>query len=256
MESIVYMFLNSNKEILYIGKTTSINQRMSQHFNDNEMLNIQWKKEIKYIRIYNFSNPIDMSIYEIYWINKYNPPHNKADNYKGYESELYLPDISNIYEELNIDYIQTKNKITNFNLPLINNKTINFIVVSSNVNKKLLLCKDNYQDFPDDEDKIRRDLMNVYRNKINVKQRKYIFEYNCSLSSKKYLVKHNTTLKDKKTLIYLGFKYLNNETEEHNILYNLNLIINMINEMESDVIDVYIQSNKLRERLENYYFSK
>jgi len=40
MKSIVYMFLNSNKEILYIGKTTSINQRMSQHFNEDEMSNI------------------------------------------------------------------------------------------------------------------------------------------------------------------------------------------------------------------------
>lgn len=45
------------------------------------------------IKLNYFDNPVDMSIYEIYWINKYNPIHNKQDNYDGHNSKLNLSEL-------------------------------------------------------------------------------------------------------------------------------------------------------------------
>lgn len=58
----------------------------------DRLYNIFLKKNMRQING-NKIELLDMSIYEIYWINKYNPIHNKQDNYDGHNSKLNLSEL-------------------------------------------------------------------------------------------------------------------------------------------------------------------
>jgi hypothetical protein len=248
MESIVYMFLNSNKEILYIGKTTSINQRMSQHFGTKD----DWKQQIKYIKLFYFQNPIDMSIYEIYWINKYNPPYNKADNFIGYDSLIYLneniPNKTFSIQEFNYKNLLDFDIDINEFIKILKNKTINLLDFDFDILKqnhtRIFIQKNKEQ--------IKNVIYNILKNLLKEKSKtSSIFIthpefYNKLLpnSFKKTLNKNNELVS---TLIYVGYINIDNNTKEKDLEYNLFCLLRYLANIKSDKLNLIITSNNLKE---------
>lgn len=79
----IYRFLNENNEIVYVGKTTNIKNRMYQHFISGGHLRQEQYNQVVKIEYIECKNEADMSIKEIYFINKYKPKFNISDLYKG-----------------------------------------------------------------------------------------------------------------------------------------------------------------------------
>lgn len=75
----VYIFLDNENNILYIGKTFQLRQRMRQHFTEETVKLESWKSLVnkENIILLFCQNASDLDIYETYFINKYNPTYNK-----------------------------------------------------------------------------------------------------------------------------------------------------------------------------------
>ena len=63
----VYRFLGENDEVLYVGKTTNLRKRMKQHLISQRK---DYAEEINKIQYKEYKYKNEMSIYEIYYINK------------------------------------------------------------------------------------------------------------------------------------------------------------------------------------------
>lgn len=72
----VYRFLNKNDDIIYIGKTINLNNRQKSHIHLPKECYDECIK-IQYIKL---DNQDEMSIYERYLINIYNPKYNTQYN--------------------------------------------------------------------------------------------------------------------------------------------------------------------------------
>ena len=119
----IYYFYDKNKNLLYIGKTTALPQRMSAHFSKSIIESDSWKTEVDLtnIIIYKCSTKTDLDIYETYLINKLKPLYNKDKVFYD-KSTLELPELkSTIYiyspyketRKLNLaflEYIDLKDK--------------------------------------------------------------------------------------------------------------------------------------------------
>jgi predicted GIY-YIG superfamily endonuclease len=70
----IYQHLNKNNEIIYIGLTTDMEARQLSHKSQSSH-----KKEIFKIMYADAKNKTSMELYEKYYINKYNPKHNRKD---------------------------------------------------------------------------------------------------------------------------------------------------------------------------------
>lgn len=92
----VYFFKNKEKELLYIGKTYNLKNRLYQHLNDVN----DWKSSIYYIDYMIVENETDRDLIETYCINLYDPIYNK-DKIFGVKPtiELKLPKIYNLTKE-------------------------------------------------------------------------------------------------------------------------------------------------------------
>ncbi|MGL5642021.1 MAG: nucleotide excision repair endonuclease [Paraclostridium sp.] len=87
-KSYVYRFINSNENIIYVGKTNNLDRRYVQHFNKkghlpSECYNSVWK--IEYIKT---DTELNALLLETYYINKYRPQYNKLNKtYKATSTE-------------------------------------------------------------------------------------------------------------------------------------------------------------------------
>jgi len=78
-EYIVYYLLDKDENILYIGRTVDIVNRMRNHFeNPNEVHNKEWKSNVVYVKYFELDNFDDMMEYEKGMIRKYSPTYNRA----------------------------------------------------------------------------------------------------------------------------------------------------------------------------------
>lgn len=75
----VYRFLDRNNNVIYIGKTKDIRQRISTHLSTSGHLPDACYRRINKIEYIDFPTTTDMSIYELYFINKFKPEYNKRD---------------------------------------------------------------------------------------------------------------------------------------------------------------------------------
>lgn len=75
----VYFLYNNSKNLLYIGKSISLKNRLMSHFSKALLELEPWRKEVdkENIVIYQCNNDADLDIYETYFINKYRPKYNK-----------------------------------------------------------------------------------------------------------------------------------------------------------------------------------
>lgn len=253
---IIYFMLNEKNEIIYIGKTTNIKARLSQHFSKIELELNKWKHDINYIKLIYFDNPVDMSIYEIYWINKYNPIHNKQDNYDGYNSKLNLNELfpSRI---INIDDLSRDNLINfNFDLSMFDN------IIK---NKKIELYEDefigkikhSYNYLIENSDAIRKKCYNLLRYKFKAKSgNSSIFiaypEIVNHIMPKDYHRAYRRVDETVEYLIYIGFATLNSKSEVLNIQYNLFNLLKFISKIKSNNFTLIISCPILKKAYKDY----
>lgn len=116
----VYRLIHNN-EIIYIGKSTQINVRLTHHLRD---------KDFDTVEVIQFDNEVDMCISEIYFINKYKPRLNKEFIYSDVKS-MSLKELDSILW-MNIGYYT--NYLNNYTINLNNENNENEI-------KKLMIQK-------------------------------------------------------------------------------------------------------------------
>lgn len=89
----IYRFLNNQNEIIYIGRTKNIKQRMEHHLGNRSHLNVNVYKELNSIEYCKLNNSNEMYIYEIYLINKYSPKYNTQYNSQAHLT-FELPELT------------------------------------------------------------------------------------------------------------------------------------------------------------------
>lgn len=93
MGSFVYKFIDTNNTIIYIGKTTNLDNRLKhQHFTKNGHLPNECYGETDKVYYAILTNDDEMSIYERYLINLYQPKFNILHN-NGSVFQFKLPDL-------------------------------------------------------------------------------------------------------------------------------------------------------------------
>lgn len=90
----IYRFLNENNEILYVGKTIHLYERMHIHFGESGHLSQDKYKQVTKVEYVECNNEADMSVKEIYFINKYKPPFNTSSLWDGEISNEVYDNIS------------------------------------------------------------------------------------------------------------------------------------------------------------------
>lgn len=91
MKHYIYRFLGERKELLYIGKTSNLKQRISGHLSGSHLTKDK-RLAIKYIEYQEFENKVDMDIKEVYLIAKYKPPFNTVSKYKDEAPTIEIKD--------------------------------------------------------------------------------------------------------------------------------------------------------------------
>ena len=76
---IVYRFLNSFDEIIYVGKTKRFHERIMSHLRGNSNIPIECRDEIDRIQFLEFQCEADMDLFEIYCICYYKPKYNSTN---------------------------------------------------------------------------------------------------------------------------------------------------------------------------------
>jgi len=85
----IYLFRSQNEELLYVGKTCNLSNRVRQHLAEDK----EWKNDIYYVDFYSAVNESDREILETYCINLFEPVFNsdKVYNTKP-EIKIELPE--------------------------------------------------------------------------------------------------------------------------------------------------------------------
>lgn len=82
-EYYVYRFLDEKNNILYVGKTVDLDKRMNVHFGNNGHLSEDEYAKVKKVEYIRCDNQAEMSVKEIYFINRYKPPFNTSMLWDG-----------------------------------------------------------------------------------------------------------------------------------------------------------------------------
>lgn len=138
----IYKFYDINNELLYVGKTTGLKSRFSQHVKDKV-----WRDEIFTVEYAICDSKSDMDIYEIYYINKLNPKYNISLVNKNDKPSIILPELNFTCKNisvLNLDSdikTQINNSHTEFHLDevRISEYILNNIFTLNTLDQKLLL---------------------------------------------------------------------------------------------------------------------
>lgn len=86
--SFVYILYNAYDEVIYVGKTSCIENRIKNHISRSK-----FKDEVKYIKFCICNSQAHSSIREIYYINLYKPVYNTVSKYDDEDIlDITLPD--------------------------------------------------------------------------------------------------------------------------------------------------------------------
>lgn len=84
----IYFIYGEERNLLYIGKSSNISNRIKQHMNGYSEIDYSVKDMYKYVEYTKLKCPVDREIYETYYINKLSPPLNRSKVYL-YKSQYY-----------------------------------------------------------------------------------------------------------------------------------------------------------------------
>lgn len=83
MDFHVYRFLDVENQIIYVGKTNNIKNRMRQHFGKNGHLPEECYEQVSLVECIELDSESDMSVLELYFINKWKPVYNSSKKYSS-----------------------------------------------------------------------------------------------------------------------------------------------------------------------------
>lgn len=89
----VYRFINKDGDIIYVGRTVNLHNRMNQHFGGKGHLCKEAYSEVDKIEFTVLDSELSMVMCELYFINKYKAKYNTADLYRGF---VYLEEFENL----------------------------------------------------------------------------------------------------------------------------------------------------------------
>jgi|GEM_PF-1432660 len=105
----VYKFVDANNQILYIGKTIRLSDRMVQHFKTDRHLADECYDHVKHVFYCSLKTNAEMDIYEIYFIDKYRPQYNTKSIYEQDKfSSIILPKLA--WKEYHSEILNLKEK--------------------------------------------------------------------------------------------------------------------------------------------------
>lgn len=109
----MYRFLNKDGEIIYIGRTINIHQRINQHKTTGGVIN-RANDEVNNIEYVKCSSHTEMVMLELYLIDKYKPKYNIADLYENESINIFQIKDNLVWIEYNkYDFIKRKSKVKN-----------------------------------------------------------------------------------------------------------------------------------------------
>lgn len=129
----VYRLLDENNNILYIGKSKQMKQRVVNHLRGKSNIPKECCERIKRIEYLNFVTECDMNIFEIYAISYYKPPYNKECKS---DVGIIKIDIPKVWNYLDFDTFKENNVYTK------TYKNINEEIKKIKFNKEILLNTD------------------------------------------------------------------------------------------------------------------
>lgn len=97
----VYFFYDRFGRLIYVGKTSSIRRRFSEH-----AYNSYFFAHIVSARIYEIESPLERELYETYAINEFLPYYNKAKVFINDDRAHYLEEYFEIEERLGEIYYE------------------------------------------------------------------------------------------------------------------------------------------------------
>lgn len=97
----VYFFYDRFGRLIYVGKTSSIRRRFSEH-----TYNSYFFAHVDSARIYEIESPLERELYETYAINEFLPYYNKAKVFVDDDRAHYLDEYFEIEERLGEIYYE------------------------------------------------------------------------------------------------------------------------------------------------------
>lgn len=93
MSYYLYKFLDNKNQVIYVGKTENIKNRMMTHFTSSGHLPKECYQSVANILYTEFNSGVDMDIYEIYYINKYKSKYNTESKYESNSTNFTFSDV-------------------------------------------------------------------------------------------------------------------------------------------------------------------
>lgn len=118
----LYRFLNTDNEVIYVGKTNNIQKRLAFHFGTRGHLPIECYKETKKIEILELKTKTEMNIKELYYISKFKGKYNGLDN----NETVYIKEIedNDIWKEYDMEKEDSQSKDKKIRKLLIENEEL------------------------------------------------------------------------------------------------------------------------------------
>lgn len=107
----IYKFLNKENEVIYVGHTQNLNNRLKQHFGDSGHLDKAIYDEVEVVEYAEKESVNEVRIYELYYISKYKPKYNTLLLEES-TMTLSLPELN--FHSLKVDELK-KIEFTNYN---------------------------------------------------------------------------------------------------------------------------------------------
>lgn len=185
----VYRLLDKNNNILYVGKSKRLKQRISQHLGKGSNLDPECVDRIAKVQYLIFTNECDMCLYEIYLINLYQPQYNIDTNSGVGTISLPVPkqwnefDVNNLRQSKIEDVFETIKPDFNFDYNIFSDKSLtDFInthaqcfLNNNELNELSKLCKMSTLDLSKINDYI---VFNNPRAEIKIKNDMYFLDIN------------------------------------------------------------------------------
>lgn len=108
----VYRFLDKSGDVIYVGRTENLKNRIKQHFSSSGHLSGECYDKVDVIEYTTFNTKPEMDIYEIYYINKWKPKYNTMDKH-DVDMKLELNSVWSVYWTENKEYVNRLKKFLN-----------------------------------------------------------------------------------------------------------------------------------------------
>ena len=119
--SYVYRFIDGKGNIIYVGKTVNINNRIQQHFSNKGHLSKECYNSVAKIEYQKYKTESDSLIMETYYITKYSPKYNKLGQSRDVPTIAFDEKNWKIYKEFKPVQIRDykPSKLLKFGLAII-----------------------------------------------------------------------------------------------------------------------------------------